>query len=427
MASVRCLFHALLSLSTVLLCLAATSATAGTTAGTAGGGDIPAPSRTTYVSSSSQLSKAINNAVAGDHIVLTNGTYSGFTVSRSGQSGKPIVIRAGNLHAAKFSGNIIIDGSYVWVIGMDMRSHGISISGAYDRVSGNLFKSSTVNAIYAGKTSRNAEIDHNEHAGGIITRDNLDPIGLRYSCSLRPNHYVHHNYLHDGIGTNSDALASGWGTVCSGLSPEGGSLFEHNFVENWYAGSCISVKSSGNTFRFNTCLGNKDVAQEAKDLVGAHAYQGVRNRVGRQNQYIANWLEGVNQLRIYDAGNTVIGNKVIRSSIWISSGNMAVGDPREEGYIAATDTLVVLNDGRLEIGRNFSCCNSKPAKATRVEAHITGNRCKQGSIVCGNHTGTTFSATATHTSPTAFKLSASQVGPFAPTAPKLRQNIARNQ
>ena len=56
---------------------------------------IPGPTRTIIVSSSSQLLSALNNAQPGDHIVLTNGSYPGFTVSRSGQIGKPIVIRAG--------------------------------------------------------------------------------------------------------------------------------------------------------------------------------------------------------------------------------------------------------------------------------------------------------------------------------------------
>jgi hypothetical protein len=405
MISFRRQLYGLISLSAVLVSAATTSATTETAGNTAGGATIPAPSRTIYVSSSSQLSKAISKAVAGDHIVLTNGTYSGFTIDRSGQSEKPIVIRAANLHAAKFSGSISIAGSYVWLIGMDMGSRGISILGAHNRVSRNIFKSSVVNAIFAERTSRNAEIDHNEHAGGTISGGNFDSILIKYQCSQQAAHYVHHNYLHDGGGKNSDALSSGLGTSCRGLAPEAGSLFEYNLVANWHAGACISVKSSSNTFRFNTCLGNKD--------------EGPRNRFGRNNQYIANWLEGVTQLRIYDGYNTVIGNKVIAGRIRIGSGNLAVGDPDAPGYIAANETIVAGNDGELEIGTNFSDYNSKPATNTRVEAHITGGRCQAGRIRCSNHVGTTFSAETDRTLPKAFKLTVSQVGPFAPTAPKL--------
>ena len=96
---------------------------------------IPGPTRTIIVSSSSQLGSALNNAQPGDHIVLTNGSYPGFTVSRSGQIGKPIVIRAGNTLAAKVSGSITLNGNDVYVVGVDVTNGNVVIKGARDRIS----------------------------------------------------------------------------------------------------------------------------------------------------------------------------------------------------------------------------------------------------------------------------------------------------
>src|SRR5690606_16888347 len=54
---------------------------------------LPTPTRVVNVSNSSQLNSAISNAKAGDHIVLANGTYNSFTISKKGTATAPIVIR----------------------------------------------------------------------------------------------------------------------------------------------------------------------------------------------------------------------------------------------------------------------------------------------------------------------------------------------
>jgi hypothetical protein len=75
----------------------------------------------------------------------------------------------------------------------------------------------------------------------------------------------------------------------------------------------------------------------------------------------------------------------------------------------------------LVIGKRPSVTNGVPATFpavnTRVEAHVTGNGCSQGTITCGTHQGTVFSATTSEPIPQAFKLTPDQVGPHAPTAP----------
>ena len=137
--------------------------------------------------------------------------------------------------------------------------------------------------------------------------------------------------------------------------------------------------------------------------------------VGHSNQWIANWSDEL-RLRIYDRNNTVIGNVVPRLEVRSGSDTAASADVNHKDppkYIAATRTLVSENSGTLRVGLNFRGYNSAPALDTRIEVD-------DGSpIEYGNHAGTTVSATTNHPTPTTFKLTPSQVGPYAPTAPKI--------
>lgn len=148
------------------------------------------------------------------------------------------------------------------------------------------------------------------------------------------------------------------------------------------------------------------------------------NRAGVNNQWIANWVEGnKSKFWIHDTDNTVVGNRVIGKPLWICAGSGTAADVAagvNVAYIAAEDTLVAGNNGPLGIGFNYTSSNydDVPAKGTRVEAHVTGNGCGQGSITCSNESGTTFSATTSSTVPAAFKLTPAEVGPNAPTAPR---------
>src|SRR5262249_53220045 len=82
------------------------------------------------VNSNSTLASALSSANPGDTIVLANGTYSGFTVSRSGTSGAPITIEAATQGSATISSGIInLNGvSYVILQGLNVTTSGGSVS-----------------------------------------------------------------------------------------------------------------------------------------------------------------------------------------------------------------------------------------------------------------------------------------------------------
>jgi hypothetical protein len=332
--------------------------------------------------------------------VLANGSYGGFSVSRSGQSGKPIVIRSANLHGAKIGGRITIAGDHVWIVGMDMSNNNIVVTGSDDRVTRNHFRGAN-EALKVTESARRAEVDHNEIDGAGISATGA-MVGMRLTPPTNTgnnvNHYAHHNYFHDNDGSDNNGYYDGSST--GRLSLNTGIVVEYNLWEDWKGGGCTHTKAGGQTIRFNTCVGG------AEDMV---------IRTGQNNKIIANWVENArNGIRVYDEGNQIIGNRVIGSEIGIRSGSIANSSqmqPGNAGYIAATDTLVAGNTGNLRVGYNFSSYDSVPARDTRIEAH-------DGSVSLGRHTGTTQSNSTSHTIPKAFKLSPSQVGPNAPTAPR---------
>src|SRR5580698_3914395 len=86
--------------------------------------------RTVPVSSTSALNSALAGALPGDCIVLANGTYSGVTVTKSGDAANPITISAANQGQAVFTSGIfqLNNASYVTIEGLDFTTPGGSLS-----------------------------------------------------------------------------------------------------------------------------------------------------------------------------------------------------------------------------------------------------------------------------------------------------------
>jgi hypothetical protein len=363
------------------------------------GSTIPAAIRSVNVSNNSQLSSAISDAQPGDHIILAKGAYSGFTIARSGQSGKPIVVRAADVLEAKVSGCFDISGDHVWVVGLDVTATSTcTIQGTRDRVTRSRFRGDGA-GVEVTSSARYAEVDHNEIGPKGLGADGSGrAIRASYSLSVKSgyNHHFYRNYVHDLTETGdipSAIVSSSNGHM---RAHNTGTVIEYNLVSNWIDGRSISIKSGGNIVRFNTII---DSAQ-------------VNVRVGANNQIIANWIEGNKGVTVCDIGNSLIGNRVNGASIQLCSGNLPItGDNLvNNGYVPATDTVVAGNNGALRVGFIFNTYNKLPAENTRIETHT-------GPITFGLHKNTIHAATTNSIIPQAFKITPSQVGPFAPTAP----------
>lgn len=363
---------------------------------------LPAPARTVDVSSSARLATALNGAQPGDHIVLAAGAYHAFSIAPSGKDGKPIVIRAADTLKAKVNGSVAIQGDDVWVLGVDFANGaGVTLRGARNRISRSRFKSNGT-AIHIASRARHAIIDHNEITSAALpsTRNwhGIKIDGNAPECG----HRVFRNYLHDCVrddekGDDNSALGLyGRGGVPSGV------LVEYNLFQNWLGdGETISIKGHGVTIRFNTCVGCREF----------------NNRWGKGNVWNANWIEDSVGLRIHDSDGVLLGNRLGKGCrLRVMAGSVAppdfVGFVRPPNHPAAWHVLLAGNQGPLIIGYAFPN-HTFPAKDIVVEAH-------QGSVDYGQHyERVTLSPTTARVIPTAFKLNAADVGPMAPTAPRL--------
>jgi hypothetical protein len=170
---------------------------------------------------------------------------------------------------------------------------------------------------------------------------------------------------------------------------------EYNLLERYDAryGETIAIKSCSNIVQYNTLLNS--------------GISAIQNRIGHNNQYLANWIENSGGLRVMDRSNTLLGNVVTGSGKFeIFAGNREPDEPEgspPKYYPAAWYTIVAGNTGPMTIGMTYSGF-TVPAKNTTVEQH-------NGAITYGLHEGTTVSPTTNRSIPTAVKLTAAQVGP----------------
>ena len=320
---------------------------------------IPAPVRTRYVASTSQLNNVLSTALPGDHIVLANATYAGFTDTRSGDSANPIVIRATNILGARVSGDIYIKGNAVWLVGVTGKR--VYIEGADDRLSRSYFSGASF-PITVKPSARRAQIDHNEidnkDQGGIVKEDRA---GLRmdYTAGVSDYvyaHHVHHNYFHNtprgpAPEPDNNAIASSTmdRTVRTGV------VIEYNLVADWYGGRCIYTKSHANTIRYNTCVNGNEA---------------VYNRVGNENLWLANWLENIPALVLYGRDHSAIGNTMTDGGIWLMMGtcssltSVSCPAPNQQ---AAANTLLAGNIGKLVIGKRPTVTNGVTATVPVVD------------------------------------------------------------
>jgi hypothetical protein len=220
------------------------------------------------------------------------------------------------------------------------------------------------------------------------------------------NPHVFRNYFHDtkplcGNGDDNSAMHVGGGAEHSRRRV--GALVEYNLYVNIRGDDeIISNKSSGNTYQFNTAINGKEFV----------------NRHGEENQWIANWLLETTGLRLHDRGHKVFGN--VAPQIRAYGGTIALsewGVRGQSGYPQGRDLHFAGNEARVILG--YSTSDPFQVQNTMVEANegeVVQRHVTQGTI--------TVSSSTSQTIPKAFKLTPSQVGPHAPTAPTLERVVA---
>ena len=216
---------------------------------------------TITVTSLSALQTAINSAVAGDIIILANGTYtasSDITVSKQGTATAPITIQAASIGGAIIGGtngfNIVSPARYIIIKGFKFTHNASQATMA----TGTSFCRWTRNIFETPGAGENLLLNGNDHEVDYNTFQHKNALGrfiaVRGSGSqIAQRLHIHHNYFWD----QQPQTGNGAETVQFGLSglslSNSNSIVEHNVFEECEGeNEMISIKASAVTIRYNT-------------------------------------------------------------------------------------------------------------------------------------------------------------------------------
>jgi hypothetical protein len=353
-----------------------------------------AASAATYVVNSiSTLQSRINSAVAGDTIIMQNGTYTtsaAITVNRAGSSSNWITITTESIGGVTINGThgfvFSSPAAYVEVEGfrfLHANAMNIPSSTHHIRISRCYFKlniASGADVSYINISGDDVEIERNEFADKSTLGEMLDIAGSGSQVARRL--WVHHNYFHDFTSPGGNGAETiRWGL--SGLSlSTGDGLCEYNlFVRCNGENEMISNKSSGNIYRFNTVL----------DSPGGEISQ----RHGDNCQYYGNYMKNTAGMRIYGDSHLIHSNYLEGNSIGINMGNgdgdVHNGDPltshdRPDNNVVVFNTLIN-NTTQYQMGG-------------RTGGLGATNTTFANNIIQGGTTAVSISSSAPYTNPT---------------------------
>ena len=285
------------------------------------------------VSTSAALNTALSNATDGDIIVLADGSYSGFSVTKNN-----ITIQAANKGKAIISSGII---RYQQISGVTIQGLKITTSGASKTVDGESFKlavwfeasddcrlagctivlnghSKTTDWIMLSGNSNNNRIDHNEFGANNIEGHYIFVRGNRTGISVPsdrtdwangngPNNpnvarntTIDYNYFHDQTTAASAAITMG-GIGLAGDYQHTNTIFEKNLLVNCDGDAeIIENKSSNNIIRNNTI----------RTSIGMISLRSGNNCTVSGNLMLQEGKTGTGGIKIYEKNHTVTGNYI---------------------------------------------------------------------------------------------------------------------
>jgi len=274
---------------------------------------VTASAATYEVNSIATLQSTIDNAVAGDVIIMDNGIYTTdayITVNRQGTEAEPIRIVTQTVGGVEITGthgfDVTSPAAYVEINGFlfthTSGRNQIRSGATHIRFVHNFFEC-TGEGAYLTVAGHYAEIALNEFRNKSTLGNMID---VRGSGSQIAQHvWIHHNYFHDFTspgGNGAETIRFG----LSGLSLSNGyGLIEHNlFVRCTGENEMISNKSSANTYRYNTMVdspgGELTLRHGNECLVYGNYFRntGGMRIFGDRHKIFSNYFEGVTGINI---------------------------------------------------------------------------------------------------------------------------------
>lgn len=308
-----------------------------------GAGSLPALSKTVIVASLSELQKAVDQATAGDVILLKTGVYTStdhMVIKCVGTAEKPITIAAETVGAVEINGkggvSIQNPAAHVIVRGFKFRN----AAGKNEMAAGSSFCRFTRNIFECAGEGNYLSVIGNDHEVDYNTFQHKDSMGRFLALrgvgkQIAERLWIHHNYFYDfSEQTGNGAEAVQFGLSGFSLSSTN-SIFEHNLFEKCDGeAELLSVKTSALIVRYNTVRDCK-----------AH----ITLRHGNFNQVYGNYFFNTPGLRIFGDDHVVYSNYFENCSPAINIGNggaeVADGAPltshdRPDRVLIAFNTLV---------------------------------------------------------------------------------------
>jgi hypothetical protein len=268
------------------------------------------------VNSIAALQSRINSAVAGDRIIVADGTYTtsaALTVNRVGTAAQPIVIEAATVGGVTIAGThgftLNSPAAHIHIQGFRFAHaadrNTINSGATFCRFTRNIFEC-TGSGNYLLAAGDDAEIDRNEFRNKSTVGNMIDVRGSGSQIARRVR--IHRNYFHDF----TSAGVNGAETIRFGLSglsmSTGNGIVEYNlFVRCRGENELISNKASGITYRYNTFL----------ESAGAQ----LTLRHGNDCLAYGNYFRGTDGLRVYGDRNLIFSNYFEGNTKGVDMGN----------------------------------------------------------------------------------------------------------
>ena len=389
----------------------------------------PAATRVVNVSTAAQLSSALSDAVAGDHIVLASGTYSGsFSITKSASASAPIVIRGTSLLQARIVGNssLTVAGSDVWTWGLQFdgkRNAGgcINVTGTRHKIIGCRFfdigssTSWTQNNFIDGQAGRSDFLEigycHFDTPASFHSWSSGDPQWPQWRFGMRFHRWadrapydlwVHHCRFNDFPAKPSADYRSA----------------QSDAVEIAAVGSDFDTRNKFSHCLFENILdGSGSIIDVKAGRAGIAEYLTTVNCTGRLDLRTADnwtvrhiWMENTQGIDIFGQDHLIEDVRFFGTgakTIDVCIGNLPAGSSQNTDQRVQARNVVIQGcpEANLRVGTRYSTSpNLYP-----INTQLLGPRASTS--ISGSATGTVNSPSASVPASKAFKLSASDVGP----------------
>jgi poly(beta-D-mannuronate) lyase len=308
-----------------------------------------ASAKTIVVKFIGALQKAVNDAEAGDTVLVTNGMYTtgtDITITRMGTAEKPIIIMAETNGKVEMTGlggfNVMAPAKYIVITGF----HFTHTANRARTGPGTSFCRFTRNIFENEGEGEELTIAGSDHQVDYNTFRNKNSMGRFLAIrgegkQIAERLWIHHNYFYNfpsqGGKNGAEALQFG----LSGLSmSKSNSIVEYNLFEECEGeNELISVKASAVTLRYNTIRNCK--AQFTL-------------RHGNFSQVYGNYFNNTPGLRIFGDDHIIYSNyfEVCNVGINIGNGDGEVADgaaltchDRPDRVLIACNTIINCKTG----------------------------------------------------------------------------------